>query len=63
LEKRLDPQRFVRIHRSAIVNIDRVSRLEPMSHGEFDVVMRSGARVKLSRTYRAQVELRLGQSL
>jgi two-component system LytT family response regulator len=39
------------------------SRREPMSHGEFHVVMRSGARVKLSRTYRAQVELRLGQSL
>lgn len=63
LEARLDPERFIRIHRSAIVNIDRVSRLEPMSHGEFDVVMRSGARVKLSRTYRAQLELRLGQSL
>ena len=63
LEGRLDPRSFIRIHRSAIVNIEKVSHLEPISHGEFDVVMKSGARVKLSRTYRAQLEVRLGQSL
>ncbi|HYO82171.1 MAG TPA: LytTR family transcriptional regulator DNA-binding domain-containing protein [Bryobacteraceae bacterium] len=63
LESRLDPRCFIRIHRSAIVNIDRVSHLEPISHGEFDVVMKGGARVKLSRTYRAHLELRLGQTL
>ncbi len=63
LESRLDPRLFIRIHRSAIVNIEKVSHLEPISHGEFDVVMKGGARVKLSRTYRAQLELRLGQSL
>jgi len=63
LEARLDPRTFIRIHRSAIVNIEKVSHLEPISHGEFDVVMKSGARTRLSRTYRAQFELRLGQSL
>lgn len=63
LETRLDPRCFIRIHRSAIVNIERVSHLEPISHGEFDVVMKGGARVRLSRTYRAHLELRLGQSL
>lgn len=63
LESRLNPRCFIRIHRSAIVNIDRVSRMEPISHGEFHVVMKSGARVKLSRTYRAHLEMRLGQSL
>ena len=63
LETRLDPKRFIRIHRSAIVNLERVQRLEPLTHGEFDVVMRSGARVRLSRTYRAHLEERLGQSL
>ena len=63
LESRLDPRCFIRIHRSAIVNIEKVSHLEPISHGEFDVVMKSGARVKLSRTYRAHLELRLGQPL
>lgn len=64
LESRLDPRLFIRIHRSAIVNIERVSHLEPISHGEFEVIMKSGARVKLSRTYRGPLELRLGgQSL
>lgn len=63
LEMRLDPRCFIRIHRSAIVNIERVLHLEPISHGEFEVVMKSGARVKLSRTYRAHLELRLGQPL
>lgn len=63
LESRLDPRVFIRIHRSAIINIEKVSHLEPISHGEFEVVMKSCARVKLSRTYRAQLEARLGQSL
>lgn len=63
LESRLNPRFFIRIHRSAIINIERVSHLEPISHGEFDVVMKSGARVRLSRTYRAHLELRLGQPL
>lgn len=63
LEARLDPRVFVRIHRSSLVNLEKVSHLEPLSHGEFEVVMRSGARVRLSRTYRAHLESRLGQSL
>jgi two-component system LytT family response regulator len=63
LETRLDPHVFIRIHRSAIINIEMISHLEPASHGEFEVLMKSGARVKLSRTYRAQLEARLGQSL
>lgn len=63
LEARLDARVFARIHRSAIVNLERVSHLEAATHGEFEVVMKSGARVKLSRTYRAQLEQRLGQSL
>ena len=63
LEARLDPQRFVRVHRSAIVNIERIQHLEPASHGEFEVVLKDGARVRLSRTYRPQLEQRLGQPL
>lgn len=63
LESRLDPRDFIRIHRSAIVNINKALRMEPISHGEFTVVMSSGARVKLSRSYRAHLEQRLGQSL
>jgi len=63
LAKKLDPMRFVRVHRSAIVNIESVLRLEPISHGELEVVMKGGTRAKISRTYRAGLEKRLGQSL
>ena len=63
LARRLDPMRFVRVHRSAIVNIESVSHLQPISHGEFEVVMKSGSRARISRTYRAALEKRLGQSL
>jgi two-component system LytT family response regulator len=48
----LDPARFVRVHRSAIVNIDRIEALYPRSHGEYDLRLRSGAHVRLSRSYR-----------
>jgi len=63
LAERLDPRRFVRVHRSAIVNIESIVQLEPISHGEFDVVLRNGSRARVSRTYRAQLEKRLGQPL
>jgi two-component system LytT family response regulator len=63
LAERLDARRFVRVHRSAIVNIESILRLEPISHGEFDVVLKNGARTRVSRSYRAQLEKRLGQPL
>ena len=63
LADRLDPRRFVRVHRSAIVNLESVVQLEPLSHGEFEVVLKSGARPRISRTFRALLEARLGQSL
>ena len=63
LARKLDPRRFVRVHRSAIVNIESVSHLEPISHGEFAVILKNGSRSRISRTYRAQLEKRLGQSL
>jgi len=67
LAERLDPQRFVRVHRSTLVNIESVLQLEPVSHGEFDIVLKNGPsatqRTRVSRTYRAQLEGRLGQSL
>jgi two-component system, LytTR family, response regulator len=63
LAERLDPVRFVRIHRYAIVNIESILRLEPISHGEFDVILKDGSRSRISRTYRTQLEKRLGQSL
>jgi two-component system, LytTR family, response regulator len=59
----LDPVRFVRVHRSAVVNVDSILQLDARSHGEFDAVLKHGGRVRVSRTYRAQLEKRLGQSL
>ena len=60
---RLDPRRFVRVHRSAVVNIDSILHLEPATHGEFDLVLRSGHRMHVSRTFRPLLEARLGQPL
>jgi two-component system, LytTR family, response regulator len=56
LEERLDPEQFVRIHRSAIVRIDRVVRLESASRGDYDVTLRDGTRLTLSRTCRSRLE-------
>jgi len=61
LEGRLDPRRFVRIHRSSIVNIDRVKELQPFFHGEYTVLLEDGTRLKLSRNYRHHLELLLGR--
>jgi len=63
LAARLDPIRFVRVHRSAIVNIESILHLEPISHGEFEVILKDGSRSRISRTYRKELEKRLGQSL
>jgi len=61
LEGRLDPSRFVRIHRSTIVNLDRVAHLEPWFHGDYVVKLADGTSLTLSRTYREKVEERLGR--
>jgi two-component system LytT family response regulator len=63
LAVKLDPGRFIRVHRSAIVNIESILQLEPLSHGEFEAVLKNGSRARVSRTYRALLENRLGQSL
>ncbi|MGA7245827.1 MAG: LytTR family DNA-binding domain-containing protein [Terracidiphilus sp.] len=63
LAEKLDPRRFVRVHRSALINIESVLQLEPISHGEFEAVLKNGSRTRVSRTYRVQLEKRLGQAL
>ncbi|WP_174298079.1 LytR/AlgR family response regulator transcription factor [Sphingomonas bacterium] len=55
LEKRLDPRRFQRIHRSTIVNLDLVKQVRPHTNGECFLVLGSGASVKVSRSYREVV--------
>jgi two-component system, LytTR family, response regulator len=56
LEERLDPRAFVRVHRSTIVRVDRVTELQPWSHGDYVVVLQGGAKVRLSRRYRDRLE-------
>ena len=52
LEKRLDPRRFQRVHRSTIVNLDLVKQVKPHTNGECFLVLNSGSSVKVSRSYR-----------
>lgn len=63
LESRLDPSRFVRVHRSTIVNLDRIRELREVDRGEFEIVLEDGTKLKLSRSRRAHLENMLGQRL
>lgn len=63
LEARLDPAVFFRIHRSHIVNIERVRELQPWFNGEYVVFLTSGARLTLSRGYREKMQDRIGRPL
>ncbi len=59
----LDPARFFRVHRSAIVNLDRIRELQPFFKGEHLLLLQDGTRLKLSRARRENLEARLGQAL
>ena len=54
--EKLDPQLFVRVHRSAIVNLDQVTRLEPYAHGEWSILMRDGTRLRTSKSHGANLQ-------
>jgi len=56
LEAQLDPERFLRIHRSYIVNIGRVHELRPVYSGEFEVLLKDGTRLTMSRGYRSGLD-------
>jgi two-component system, LytTR family, response regulator len=60
LEQELDPSLFCRVHRSSIVNLDRVQGIELNQNGEHEVLLRNGVRLRLSRRYRKELEARLG---
>jgi two-component system LytT family response regulator len=60
LEQELDPAVFSRIHRSTIVNLDRVQCLKLGEDGEYDVLLENGAILRLSQRYRKQLQSRLG---
>lgn len=60
LADELDPGNFARIHRSAIANLDRIREIQPWFSGDGIVVLQSGAKLRMSRSYRREVEGRLG---
>lgn len=60
LEGRLDPERFVRVSRAAIVNIDHVREVQPLFNGDFVVILGNGAQVNGSRRYRGALDRLLG---
>jgi two-component system LytT family response regulator len=60
IETQLDPDVFVRIHRCHIINIERVSEMQPWFNGEYIVCLNSGAKLTLSRGYREKFQQRLG---
>ncbi len=63
LESRLDPDRFVRVHRSSLVNLDRVRALYPEAHGDSILVLQDGTQLRLSRRYRQRLESALRQGI
>ena len=63
LLQRLDPRRFVRIHRSSAVNTAQIRQLHARSHGDYTLILKDGTELMLSRAYRAQVEAWLRQPI
>jgi len=63
METKLDPDKFMRIHRSAIVNVDRVKEVQPWAKGEYVVIMRDGTRLIMSRRYRERLNERLNKPI
>ncbi|MEM8998201.1 MAG: LytTR family transcriptional regulator DNA-binding domain-containing protein, partial [Acidobacteriota bacterium] len=63
LEERLDGTKFIRIHRSTIVNIECIKELQQQFHGDYLVVLKSGQRLTLSRSYREKIQQMLDSSL
>ncbi|HTH66020.1 MAG TPA: LytTR family DNA-binding domain-containing protein [Gemmatimonadales bacterium] len=61
LESQFDPARFVRIHRSTIVNVERIKELQPYFRGEYVVILQDGKSLKLSRGYKEHLESVLGR--
>jgi two-component system, LytTR family, response regulator len=63
LEGQLDPTRFFRVHRSAIVNLDRVVEIQPYFHGEHILLLQDGSKLKLSRARKEKLEQVLKQAI
>ena len=61
MEARLDPRRFARIHRSRIVNTERIKELQPWFNGEHVIILRDGTRLTLSRGYKDRLQEQIGK--
>jgi two-component system LytT family response regulator len=55
LESRLDPASFVRVHRSTLVNVEHLAEMHPLFHGDYELILRRGTRLTLSRRYRSRL--------
>lgn len=60
IEAQLDPRLFIRVHRRYVVNVDRIVEVQPWFAGDAVAVLRNGAKVRVSRTYRERLHTRLG---
>lgn len=61
IHQQLDPRRFVRVHRSAVVNTSRIRELQPRSHGDYTIVLKNNTTLQLSRKFRSELEQWLRQ--
>ncbi len=61
LESQLNPKKFLRIHRSTIVNIDRIKELQPWFHGDYRILLKDGTQLTMSRSYREKLHELLGK--
>ena len=59
----LEPAKFIRIHRSVIVNLERIKELHPLFHGEYVMTMLDGTQLTMSRGYRDKLQTLLGKEL
>jgi two-component system, LytTR family, response regulator len=63
METQLDPRKFRRIHRSAIVNVERIKELQPLFSGEYSILLEDGTKLTLSRNYKDKLFELLGKPL
>ena len=63
VEQQLDRRKFVRVHRSAIVNIDSIAEIRSLFHGDHSILLRTGAEIPLGRSYREKLEAVFGRPL
>jgi two-component system LytT family response regulator len=62
MERKLDASRFIRIHRSFLVNVDHIKRVAPALYGDHTVFMSDGSKLRLSRNYRSRLKTFIGKS-